>query len=154
MDGFVVLHPTCCTYRGTGMESANQITMNAIKTDERRLILDRGFERAMETVLDAFLCEGFTINPMDAGDLHRPSTPGKPLRYALLEATLQDPAGCAQQSSSCVRCRLLLFELTGSCTLVTADTNLAPYAAPAPAMHRRVDAALSLASRHGTLSVA
>ena len=104
--------------------------------DERRLILGRGFERAMETVLDAFLHEGFTVTPIDAGDLHHRShhrtDPGCSLRYALLEATLPElkaPAvvGVMAGKSPPPACRVSVFELNGACTLVTAENALVRY---------------------------
>ena len=93
--------------------------------DERRLIIGRGFERAMETVLDAFLHEGFMVTPIDAGDLHHRShhrtDPGCSLRYALLEATLPELA------PPLPACRVSVFELNGACTLVTAENVLVRY---------------------------
>jgi hypothetical protein len=101
--------------------------------DERRLILGRGFERAMETVLDAFLHEGFTVTPIDAGDLHHRShhrtDPGCSLRYALLEATLPElkaPSSVAEAAPP-PACRVSVFELNGACTLVTAENSLVRY---------------------------
>jgi len=104
--------------------------------DERRLILSRGFERAMETVLDAFLHEGFTVTPIDAGDLHHRSQhridPGCSLRYALLEATLPElkapsSIGRAEGTPPLPACRVSVFELNGACTLVTAENALVRY---------------------------
>jgi hypothetical protein len=101
--------------------------------DERRLILARGFERTMETVLDAFLHEGFTVTPIDAGDLRHRSHgcphEGCSLRYALLEATvpeLKAPSSVAG-AASLPACRLSVFELNGACTLVTAENTLVRY---------------------------
>ena len=58
--------------------------------EDRRLVLDQGFDRAIETVLHAFLTEGFAVEPVDGGDLHRRCTAGDRLRYTLLEATLPE----------------------------------------------------------------
>jgi hypothetical protein len=49
-------------------------------TGERRLILDRSFDRAIDTVLDAFLHAGFAIRTTGAGDLHRHEFASRPLR--------------------------------------------------------------------------
>ena len=104
--------------------------------DERRLIIGRGFERAMETVLDAFLHEGFTVTPIDAGDLHHRShhrtDPGCSLRYALLEAALPaltapSSIGAAAKTPLLPACRVSVFELNGACTLVTAENVLVRY---------------------------
>jgi len=101
--------------------------------DEQRLILGRGFERTMETVLDAFLHEGFTVTPIDAGDLHHRSHvcphDGGSLRYALLEATVPElkassPVAGAEELPAC---RVSVFELNGACTLVTAENTLVRY---------------------------
>lgn len=107
--------------------------------DERRLIIGKGFERAMETVLDAFLHEGFTVTPIDAGDLHHRShhrtDPECSLRYALLEAVLPEltaPSsvsgiGGAAGTPPLPACRVSVFELNGACTLVTAENVLVRY---------------------------
>lgn len=106
---------------------------NPSKKDERRVLLDQRFERAVENVVDAFLREGFVIKPLDGGDLRRPTVPGEPLRYAQLEASLPGfgfrlPNGRLSRSSF-LACRLSLFELTKCCTLLTAENPLAQYPA-------------------------
>ncbi len=65
-----------------------------MSSEDLRLVLDQGFDRAIETVLDAFLAEGFAVEPVDGGDLHRRCTVADRLRYALLEATLPSSASC------------------------------------------------------------
>jgi hypothetical protein len=93
--------------------------------EERRIILDRGFDRALNTVLDAFLQERFTITPTGAGDVHRPGSPGRSRRYAIFEATIPDVEFSAQDATpSCQPrgCHVSIFELTGSCTLVTVES--------------------------------
>ncbi len=98
--------------------------------DERRLLLDRTFDRAVDSVLDGFLHEGFTITPVDAGDLHTRSHPGRPMRYALLDASLPGlalPPGVAKGATPLSACRVSVFELNGSCTLVTAENRLIRY---------------------------
>jgi hypothetical protein len=128
-------------------------------TSERRLILDRPFERAMETVLDAFLSQGFSVRPVDAGDLHQHERPGGPLRYAMLEATLPELAfrGFPADTPALLVCRLSLFELTGSCTLLTAENPVTRYpllASMAPRLADRVSSALRVVIRAGVLTAA
>jgi hypothetical protein len=129
-----------------------------VTTDERRLILDRSFERAMETVLDSFLREGFTLKPLDAGDLRQPQ--GCSLRYALLEAELPELNFRGVPSASGERllaCRLSLYELTDACTLVTAENPLVRYpllSSLAPRVGDRIGHALRTAIRAGVLTAA
>jgi hypothetical protein len=131
-----------------------------MNNDERRLILDRSFERAMETVLDAFLREGFTVKPLDAGDLHQHTHPGSSLRYALLEATLPEQicqGARVPGGPPVLACRLSLFELTGSCTLVTAENPLVRYpllSSLAPRVADRIGDALRDVIRAGVLTAA
>jgi hypothetical protein len=100
-----------------------------MSSDDRRLILGRGFEVAMETVLAAFLAEGFTLKPLDAGDLHQRHKLGGPRRFATLEATLPELCfqGFSENRPTLLACRVSLFELTGFCTLVTAEHPLTRY---------------------------
>jgi hypothetical protein len=110
-----------------------------MSTKDRRLVLDQGFDRAVETVLDAFLAEGFTIEPVDGGSLHNRCASVDRLRYALLEATLPElrfvPSGCGRLPAI-LACRITLFELTGTCTLVTASSPLQRYPTLASLMPR------------------
>ena len=110
-----------------------------MSTNDRRLVLDQGFEGAVETVLNAFLSEGFTIEPVDGGDLHNRCASVDRLRYALLEATLPElrfvPSGCGHLPAI-LACRITLFELTGTCTLVTASSPLQRYPTLASLMPR------------------
>ena len=123
----------------------------------RRLVLDESFERAVAAVAGAFLREGFTVEPRDAGDLHDRAIPGDRLRYALMEASLPElsfrlPDSCAARTAL-LGCRLSLFELTGSCTLITAENPLDRYpllASLVPRLAERVGDALRLMSRRGT----
>ena len=59
-----------------------------MKTNTRRLIVDHSFDCTVETLIDAFLREGFALRELEAGDLRKHSTPSCALRYAVLEATL------------------------------------------------------------------
>jgi hypothetical protein len=93
--------------------------------EERRIILDRGFDRALNTVLDAFLQERFAITPTGAGDVHRPGNPGQSRRYALLDAAIPEldfGAHGTEASAPLLDCHVSIFELTGSCTLITVDS--------------------------------
>jgi hypothetical protein len=131
--------------------------VSAMNMEERRLVLDESFERAVAAVLDAFLREGFTVEARDAGDLHDHAFAGDRLRYALLEASLPElsfrpPDACAPRSAL-LGCRLSLFELTGSCTLITAENPLGRYpflASLVPRLNERVSDALRLMLRRGT----
>jgi hypothetical protein len=97
--------------------------------EERRVILDRGFDRALQVVLDAFLREGFTVNPTGAGDLHRPGRAGHARRYAMFEAGLPELNFCRGTAGpqGFLGCRVSMFELAGSCTLVTIEEPVAHY---------------------------
>ena len=126
---------------------------------EARLVLDKGFERAVARVVDAFVGEGFTVRALDRGTLHRPAFDGL-LRYTLLDAVLPDaPAdtrGSDPTPSTQSGCRLCLVELTGSCTLVTADRPLVPHpllVSPSR-VAARVANAFDLVMRHGSSLVA
>ena len=100
--------------------------------EERRVILDRGFDRALSTVLDAFLRERFAITPTGAGDVHRPNTTGRPRRYAMLETVIPEldfrPVG-TEPVTPLLGCRVSVFELTGSCTLVSIESPVVNYPA-------------------------
>ena len=61
-----------------------------ISTADRCLVVDKGFDRTVETVLQAFLNAGFSVTPIEGGDLHQKRGPSGRLRYALLEATLPE----------------------------------------------------------------
>ena len=120
-----------------------------MSSEVRRLVLDQGFDRAVETVLSAFLTEGFAVEPVDGGDLHRRCAAADRLRYTLLEATLPElgfvPCRCIGGLPAILGCRIALFELTGSCTLVTASSPLARYpllASLVPRLSDRVGSAL------------
>jgi hypothetical protein len=120
-----------------------------MSSEDLRLVLDHGFDRAIETVLDAFLAEGFAVEPVDGGDLHRRCTVADRLRYTLLEATLPElgvvPCRCMGGLPAILGCRVALFELTRSCTLVTASSPLTRYpllASLVPRLSDRVSRAL------------
>jgi hypothetical protein len=103
----------------------------------RRLILDRGFDRAMEVVLDAFLREGFSITPVRAGGLRCGGNVKPPRRYALFDAALSEllvNSTAAILPPPLFRCRVSVFELSGSGTLVTVESPFAHY----PALARLV----------------
>ena len=98
--------------------------------DDRRLLLDREFHRTIDSVLNGFLHEGFTVRPVDAGDLHARAHPGCSMRYAVLDVTLPElaaAAGLTQGAMPLPSCRISVFELQESCTLVTIENRLARY---------------------------
>lgn len=131
--------------------------MNA---NERRLILDRGFERALETVLEAFLREGFLLEPVGAGDLHRPGRSGRVCRYAMLDAALPElmfRSKVTCDSPAVFACRVSVFELTDSCTLITAESPVVQYPALAtlvPRLSERVGHVMRALLRTGALTAA
>jgi hypothetical protein len=124
--------------------------------EDRRLVLDRDFDRAVEVVLDAFLREGFTLRPVEGGDLHQPCVPGHPRRYALLDASLPELAfvsvDASERLSGVLGCRISLFELTGTCTLVTVANPLTRYpllSLLVPRLTERLGVALRLVAARG-----
>ena len=44
-------------------------------TADRRLVVDQGFTRTIESVLQAFLSAGFSVTPIEGGDLHQRARP-------------------------------------------------------------------------------
>jgi hypothetical protein len=132
-----------------------------MKGSERRLIVDRGFDVAMEMVIDAFLREGFTIEPVGAGDLrHRPES-GDPLRYAVLEAWLPEAIFARRRTGRtgvpAFGCRIAVYELVGACTLVTAVSPGVDYptlASVVPDLNDRMGSALKALTPAGASIVA
>jgi len=127
--------------------------------EERRLVLDRGFERALATVLTAFIGQGFTVKPAAAGDLRRPETAGDARRYATLDAALPElvfRAG-ATPPPPLFTCRVSMYELSPSCTLVTVENPIVRYPALAtlvPRMSERVGHVFRALVRTATLNAA
>jgi hypothetical protein len=129
---------------------------NLMMTSDRRLVVDQDFDRTVETVLDAFLNAGFSVAPIDGGDLHQKGESGGRLRYALLEATLPElsfvRAACRRDLPLILGCRISVYEVTGSCTFVTASNPLTRYpllASLVPRLSERTRAALGLVALHG-----
>jgi hypothetical protein len=125
--------------------------------EDRRLVVDQGFDRALEVVLDAFLCEGFTIRPVDGGDLHQRCAAGEPLRYALIDASLPElafvPVDDTDRLAAVLGCRISLFELTATCTMVTVSNPLTRYpllSSLVPRLTERLSGALRLVAVRGT----
>ena len=123
---------------------------------DRRLVVDQGFDQTVETVLQAFLNAGFTVTPIDGGDLHQKSEPGGRLRYALLEATLPElcfiRTTCRRDFPPILGCRISVYEVTGSCTFVTTSNPLTRYpllASLVPRLSERTRNALGLVAMHG-----
>ena len=117
--------------------------------------MGQGFDRAVETVLDAFLTEGFTVEPVDGGDLHQRCATA-PLRYAMLVATLPElsfaPGPGLGGLPAILSCRISLFELTATCTLVTVSNPVARYpllASLVPRLTDRLGSALRLVAGQG-----
>jgi hypothetical protein len=98
-------------------------------TNDRRLIVDDGFDCTVETVIDAFLREGLTVTPVGGGDLRQHSAVGGALRYAVLEATLPELVFDVGRRRVDVRpvlsCQVAVYELVGKCTMVTATSPVA-----------------------------
>jgi hypothetical protein len=127
-------------------------------TGRRRLVLDRTFDQAIDTVLSAFLGEGFAVKPIDGGDLHERAT-GR-LRYALLEATLPElmfvPTRRSEGVPALLGCQISIFELAGSCTMITASSHLGRYpllASLVPRLDDRVNGALTQVACQGATLV-
>jgi hypothetical protein len=93
------------------------------------MVLDREFDHTVDSVIGVFQSGGFLVEPVESGDLPNDARPGEPHRYALLHATLPelsfhiDDAGRA----SMFGCRLSIYQLTVSRTLLTVDIRLLPY---------------------------
>lgn len=131
---------------------------------ESQVVVDHSFERALEVVLEAFVREGFAVDPLEAGRLQFYTFPGDMLRYARIEASL--PELCfpgvethADAASNCslLGCRISLYELTSSCTLVTAENALTRYPlleSLVPRVTRRIASALRELSRVASPSAA
>ena len=124
-------------------------------TEDCRLVLDQAFTHAVETVLDAFLSEGFRITPVDGGNLRRSLAEGEPQRFAQLDAALPElrfPCRDAGMSLPAIlSCQLSVFELTESCTLVTIHNPLTRYpllAALVPRLSDRLGGALRSVAHH------
>ena len=123
-------------------------------TNDRRLIVDHGFDCTVETVIDAFLREGFTVTPVGGGDLRQQAAMGGALRYAVLEATLPEPAFDVGRRRADVMpvlsCQIAVYELVGKCTMVTATSPVAgrqELALLVPRLTDRVGSALCTITR-------
>jgi hypothetical protein len=91
--------------------------------------VDHGFDCTVETVIDAFLREGFTVTPVGGGDLRQQPAVGDALRSAVLEATLPELAHAVGRWRADVTpvlsCQIAVYELVGKCTMVTATSPVA-----------------------------
>ncbi len=128
-----------------------------ISSADRRLVVDQGFDRTVETVLQAFLNAGFSVTPIEGGDLHQKSGPSGRLRYALLEATLPElsfvRSSCWREFPPILGCRISVYEVTGSCSFVTTSNPLARYpllASLVPRLSERTRSALGLVALQGS----
>jgi hypothetical protein len=141
-----------CAARNLPFVSAGEPDVTA----DSRLVVDQDFDRTVEAVLDAFLNAGFSVAPIEGGDLHQNGKPGGRLRYALLEATLPElcfvRAACRREVPPILGCRISVYEVTGSCTIVTTSNPLTSYpllASLVPRLSERTRAALGLVALHG-----
>jgi len=130
-------------------------------TSDRRIVVDQGFTRTIETVLQAFLSAGFSITPVEGGDLHQKGASEGSLRYVLLEARLPElsflASSCRPEATPILGCRISVYEVTGSCTFVTTSNPLARYpllASLVPRLSERTRTALGLVALHGELTAA
>lgn len=128
---------------------------------DRRVVVDQGFDRAIETVLHAFLNAGFAITPIEGGDLRQKGRSGGCLRYILLEARLPElsfvASACRREAAPILGCRISVYEVTGRCTFVTTSNPLARYpflASLVPRLSERTRSALGLVAIHGAPSAA
>jgi hypothetical protein len=128
---------------------------------DRRVVVDQGFDRAIETVLHAFLNAGFAVTPIEGGDLQQKGTGGGCLRYVLLEARLPElsfvASACRREATPILGCRISVYEVTASCTFVTTSNPLARYpllASLVPRLSERTRNALGLVAMHGAQSTA
>ena len=127
-----------------------------IPTADRRFVVDHGFDSTVETVLHAFMNAGFSVTPIEGGDLHQKHVPASPLRYTLLEATLPELCFvsdvCRCDPAPILGCRIAIYEVTSSCTFVTTSNPLARYpllASLVPRLSERTRNALGLVVLHG-----
>jgi hypothetical protein len=124
-----------------------------METNERRLIVDRGFDRTIELLIDAFLRAGFTIEPFGAGDLRMCQATGNTLRHAVLEAWLPASViapGRRVNIASLPSCEIAVHELVGSCTLVTAAAHgrdCPTFGSLGPSLDQRIGRALRSLTR-------
>jgi len=130
-------------------------------TYDRRLVLQERFELVIEKVVGAFLAEGFTVRPVDGGDLHHCATACDSLRFAVLETSLPELSSVAIGSRAVkpaiLTCRIALFEMIGDCTLLTAASPVAEYpllAAVVPRLYERVGRALRTVMQRGASAAA
>jgi hypothetical protein len=98
-------------------------------TNDRRLIVDHNFDCTVETVIDAFLREGFTLTPVGGGDLRQHSAVGDAVRYAVIEATLPeltfDVGRGRADVTPVLSCQIAVYELVGKCTMMTVTSPVA-----------------------------
>ena len=126
-------------------------------TNDRRLIVDHGFDCTVETVIGAFLREGLTVTPVGGGDLRQHSAVGGALRYVVLEATLPelvfDVGPRHADVTPELSCQIAVYELVGKCTMVTATSPVADrqeLALVVPRLTDRVGSALCTITRART----
>jgi hypothetical protein len=131
-----------------------------MNTDERRIILESDFERALDRVLGAFEREGFNVRPVNGDGRFRVVSDHRIVRCAELEVTLPeltfggaglewpgddskpDPKETAGSSPTLLGCRISMYELSPRSTAVTAKSPLVRYptlSSLMPRIRSRVD---------------
>ena len=112
-----------------GMESAKRRASTAMNTDERRIIMESDFERALDSVLGAFEREGFNVRPVNGDGRFRVVSDHQILRCAELDVTLPELtfSGTAAFSPTVLGCRISMVELTSRSTVVSAKSPLVRY---------------------------
>ena len=134
-----------------------------MESTARRLVLDRAFSEVLNNVLETFIREGFSVRSLDGGNLRRgPRSSSASRRYVQLDVTLPElDSSCAAlhvDDSALVGCRLTLFELAHSCTLLTAENptrRFAVLSTLAPAVEEHMGRALDFVARaHESINAA
>jgi hypothetical protein len=130
-----------------------------MRLEEWRIVIDRDFDQTVTSVAGVFRSAGFSVAPVESGDLPNAARPGEPHRYTLLHATLPELSFQNDDASaSMLGCRLSIYELTASRTLLTADIRLMPYPALAlliPRVAKRVgDAVMRLTPEPAAIQAA
>ena len=117
----------------------------AMNVDERKIILESDFERALDSVLGAFEREGFIVRPVNGGGRFRLVADHKILRCAELAVTLPELTFLGSDSPTLLGCRIAMCELTARSTVVTATSPLVRYpvlSSLLPRIDSRVDCVL------------
>jgi hypothetical protein len=128
-----------------------------MKIEECRLMIDRGFEETIDIVSERFHRAGFRVTQTEEGDRQNWARPGEPRHYAVLNASLPELSFPGDAQSAVLGCRLSIFALTPTCTLLAAETPLTRYPALAvliPRVERRIHNTLAHLTRESATSAA